>query len=187
MCCPGPGPGTSLTQKKLSRLRAGTAQLFRARAWRLLHRALGGIAVDVVGVDRVDHLGRPVAVGVLDHLAQEEVLDRHNRETLYIPVHVAANLNTEGALGWTRRSRKPRINKRGTILPQRGLQYRCAWLVDRGWVRPRRDLDMLHRSLVEGGFAHMFGRESGEGERPVLHEAAAVAARVRAMMGLADA
>lgn len=86
-----------------------------------------------------------------------------------------------------RRSRKPRINKRGTIRPQRGLQYRCAWLVDRGWVRPRRDLDMLHRSLVEGGFAHMFGRESGEGERPVLHEAAAVAARVRAMMGLADA
>jgi hypothetical protein len=45
---------------------------------------------------------------------------------------------------------------------------------------------MLHRSLVQGGFARMFGRESGEGERPALHEAAAVAARVREMMGLAD-
>jgi mitochondrial fission protein ELM1 len=85
-----------------------------------------------------------------------------------------------------RRSRQPRINKRGTIRPQRGLQYRCAWLIDRGWVRPRRDLDMLHRSLVQGGFARMFGREFEEGERPVLYEAAAVAARVREMMGLAD-
>ena len=95
-------------------------------------------------------------------------------------------LRTRIAEAVLRRSRKPRINKRGTIRPQRGLQYRCAWLIDRGWVRPRRDLDMLHRSLVQGGFARMFGRESGEGERPALHEAAAVAARVREMMGLAD-
>jgi len=36
----------------------------------------------------------------------QDVLDRHNIETLYIPVHVAANLNTEGAPGWLARSRR---------------------------------------------------------------------------------
>jgi hypothetical protein len=34
------------------------------------------------------------------------VLDRHNLETLHIPVHVAANLVTEGAPGWRSRSRR---------------------------------------------------------------------------------
>lgn len=85
-----------------------------------------------------------------------------------------------------RRSRKPRINKRGTIRPQRGLQYLCARLIDRGWVRPRRDLTLLHRALVESGVAQMFGREASSPEGPVLHEAERVAERVRAIMGWAD-
>ncbi len=85
-----------------------------------------------------------------------------------------------------RRSRKPRLNKRGTVRPQRGLQYLCARLIDRGWVRPRRDLGMLHRALVEAGVAQMFGRELQPGERPMLHEAGDVAARVRDMLGLSD-
>jgi hypothetical protein len=84
-----------------------------------------------------------------------------------------------------RRSRKPVINKRGTIRPQRGLQYLCARLIDRGWVRPRRDLAMLHRALTEAGVAQMFGSDIEPGERPVLHEAAQVADRVRHLMGLA--
>jgi hypothetical protein len=33
-----------------------------------------------------------------------DVLNRHNRETLYIPVHASANLLTEGAMGWRERS-----------------------------------------------------------------------------------
>jgi mitochondrial fission protein ELM1 len=85
-----------------------------------------------------------------------------------------------------RRSRKPRINKRGTIRPQRGLQYLCARLIDRGWVRPRRDLKMLHQALVEAGVAQMFGEALKPGERPALREAETVAARVRRMMGLGD-
>ena len=35
-----------------------------------------------------------------------DVLNRHNRETLYIPVHASANLLTEGAMGWRERSRR---------------------------------------------------------------------------------
>ena len=87
-----------------------------------------------------------------------------------------------GLAEWVlRRSRKPRLNKRGTIRPQRGLQYLCARLIDRGWVRPRRELTMLHQALVEAGVAQMFGRELAPGERPELREAEHVAARVRAM------
>jgi len=85
-----------------------------------------------------------------------------------------------------RRSHKPRINKRGTVRPQRGLQHLCARLIDRGWIRPRRDLAMLHRALVEAGAAQMFGSDFATGERPLLREAAGVAARVRRMMGMSD-
>jgi mitochondrial fission protein ELM1 len=85
-----------------------------------------------------------------------------------------------------RRSRKPRINKRGTIRPQRGLQYLCARSIDRGWVRPRRDIAMLHQALVEAGAAQMFGSDFAPGARTVLHEAEQVADRIRQMMGLAD-
>jgi len=81
-----------------------------------------------------------------------------------------------------RRSRKPRLNKRGTIRPQRGLQYLCARLIDRGWVRPRRKLSLLHRALVDAGVAQMFGRELAPGGQPVLREVEHVAARVRAML-----
>ncbi|MGD8957715.1 MAG: ELM1/GtrOC1 family putative glycosyltransferase, partial [Chromatiaceae bacterium] len=42
-------------------------------------------------------------------------------------------LRTRVAEAVLRRSRKPRINKRGTIRPQRGLQYLCARAIDRGW------------------------------------------------------
>jgi hypothetical protein len=99
---------------------------------------------------------------------------------------VRPGLRTRMAEAVLRRSRKPVINKRGTIRPQRGLQYLCARLIDRGWVRPRRDLAMLHRALIEAGVAQMFGSDIAPGERPALHEAVQVADRVRHLMGLAD-
>ena len=83
-------------------------------------------------------------------------------------------------------SRRPRINKRGTIRPQRGFQYRCARLIDRGWIRPRRNLVMLHQALVEVGVAQMMGDGLKPGERPILHEAEQVATQVRRVMGFVD-
>lgn len=105
---------------------------------------------------------------------------------IYPLPEVRPGLRARVAEAVMRRSRKPRINKRGTVRPQRGLQYRCARLIDRGWVRPRRDLKLLHQALVEAGVAQMFGDEFKPGERPGLFEATAVAARVRQIMGLAD-
>ncbi len=82
-------------------------------------------------------------------------------------------------------SQAPRYNKRGTIKPQRGLQYWCARLIDRGWVRPRRDLNKMHAALVASGVAQMFGSELKTGERPRLAEARKVAERIRRLMGFA--
>jgi mitochondrial fission protein ELM1 len=103
---------------------------------------------------------------------------------IYPLPEVKPRLRARVAEAVMRRSRKPRINKRGTIRPQRGLQYLCARLIDRGWVRPRRDLKMLHQALVGAGAAQMFGEEMRPGEHSGLHEAATVAARVRQMLGL---
>ena len=77
-----------------------------------------------------------------------------------------------------------RRNRRGTLRPQRGLQRFCALLVARGIVQPRRNLHLLHEALIERGLAHPFGAPLETGERPALHEAGEVAARVRALLGL---
>jgi hypothetical protein len=76
-------------------------------------------------------------------------------------------------------------NQRGTARPQQGLEYLCARLVERGFVRPTRDLDRLHQALYRKGLAKPFGApfEPGAGIPP--HELEAVAARVRALMGVA--
>ncbi len=52
-------------------------------------------------------------------------------------------------------SRKPG-NRRGTERPQQGLEYLCARILQKEWILPPRDLDSLHRHLVEGGMARMF-------------------------------
>ncbi|MGB5199881.1 MAG: ELM1/GtrOC1 family putative glycosyltransferase, partial [Sedimenticolaceae bacterium] len=109
------------------------------------------------------------------------------RPILIYPLpEVRPGLRTRIAEAVLRRARKPRINKRGTIRPQRGLQYLCARSIDRGWVRPRRDIAMLHQALVKAGVAQMFGSDVAPGARPTLHEAEQVANRIRQMMGLAD-
>ena len=82
-----------------------------------------------------------------------------------------------------RRAHTPRLNKRGTVRPQRGMQYRSARLVDLGLVRPRRDLNLLHQALVERGLARMFGQPLPEAPAQPYQEAPQVAARVRALMG----
>ncbi len=105
---------------------------------------------------------------------------------IYPLPEVRPGLRTRIAEAVLRRARKPRINKRGTIRPQRGLQYLCARSIDRGWVRPRRDIAMLHQALVKAGVAQMFGSDVAPGARPTLHEAEQVANRIRQMMGLAD-
>ena len=80
-------------------------------------------------------------------------------------------------------SQRPRYNKRGTVRPQRGLQYLCARMVDRGLAHPRRDLAKMHALLVERGVAQMFGDRIEQAVRPVLRETERVAQRVRRLMG----
>ena len=81
------------------------------------------------------------------------------------------------------RAQQPQRNARGTIRPQRGLAYQCARLVERGVIQPRRDLNLLHQTLVDGGFAHFFGEPFTTDPRPVLQEFDTVAQQVRTLLG----
>lgn len=67
---------------------------------------------------------------------------------------------------------RPRKAK-GTVRPQQGLEYVCARLIQRGIVRPPRDLKLLHASL---------GAARGDDEPRA--EAEEVAERIREMLGL---
>lgn len=63
-------------------------------------------------------------------------------------------------------------NRRGTERPQQGLQYLCNRILKTELILPPRDIDGLHRQLVDQGFARMFG------ETPLSTEA------VRTMHGI---
>ncbi len=76
---------------------------------------------------------------------------------------------------------------RGTPRPQRGLERWCGRLIERGWVRPARDLDLLHADLARRGLALPFGQEAPQSRLEPLHDVDEVARRVRALLGLPDA
>ena len=82
------------------------------------------------------------------------------------------------------RAHARRLNRRGTVRPQRGLDHLCARLIARGIVQPRRDVGLLHRTLLELGIARPFGGPLEPWQTEPLHEAEAVAGQVRALLGL---
>jgi len=51
-----------------------------------------------------------------------------------------------------------RKNRRGTELPQQGFQYFCSRILQSEWILPPRDIEQLHRKLVEKEVARMFGQ-----------------------------
>lgn len=54
---------------------------------------------------------------------------------------------------WSQRRPK---NRRGTERPQQGFEYLCSRILKLEWILPPRDLELLHRQLVEQGLAQMF-------------------------------
>ena len=84
---------------------------------------------------------------------------------------------------WQRAQGTPE-GPRGTPRPQRGLELLCARLIDKGFVRPPRDLQRLHAALSERGVATAFGAPApDEAAIEPLRESHEVVARVRALMG----
>jgi mitochondrial fission protein ELM1 len=89
---------------------------------------------------------------------------------------------------WVRRTgvSMPRKAK-GTVRPQQGLEYCCARLIERGFVRTERDVTCLHDRLVQLGVARRFGapldRDGMDGGK-VLDEIESVAHRIRALLGV---
>jgi mitochondrial fission protein ELM1 len=81
------------------------------------------------------------------------------------------------------RGEKQRLGHRGTIKPQRGLQYLCARLVERGIILPQPDLHLLHDTLVGSGIAQFFGSSLSPTSSAGLREVDDIARRVRMLMG----
>jgi mitochondrial fission protein ELM1 len=73
---------------------------------------------------------------------------------------------------------------RGTPRPQRGLERWCGRLIERGWVRPARDLDLLHADLARRGLARPFGHETSDASWQPHRDADELVRRVEALLGL---
>ena len=82
-----------------------------------------------------------------------------------------------------RQARAQPRNKRGSVRPQRGLEYLCARLIDRAWVLPPRDTAALYDALLEQGVARMFGAPLERQPRRPFRESEELAARVREWLG----
>lgn len=83
------------------------------------------------------------------------------------------------------RSQRQQLNERGTVRPQKWLEYFCARLIERGIILPQQDLQVLHETLVRRGNARFFGEPLDTTNRPVVREIDDVVCRVRQLMGMA--
>jgi len=80
-----------------------------------------------------------------------------------------------------RTSQRPK-NRRGTERPQQGFEYLCARLLQLEWILPPRDIEALHRSLIESGYAAPFGqRMQTKWDGPAYHQEE-LANRLRIML-----
>lgn len=89
------------------------------------------------------------------------------------------------------RARARPENDRGTTRPQEGLELLAARVLERGWLRPKRDIEALRGRLVRAGHARLLRAPIRAGDLegfapPLESETPRVAARVRALFGLAD-
>ena len=82
---------------------------------------------------------------------------------------------------------RPRFNRRGSVRPQQGLTYLCARWIERNWILPPRDTEMLIAELYRRGIAAPFGqsapssfRRSDELERIVAQARDVLAVRAHA-------
>lgn len=106
---------------------------------------------------------------------------------LYIyPIAERARLWDRFARWVTHQAQAQRRNKRGSVRPQRGLQYLCARLLDRAWVLPPRNTPALYQALIERGVAQMFGAPLELRSRVPFRESTELAERVREQLGFYD-
>jgi len=77
---------------------------------------------------------------------------------------------------------RPR-KKKGTVRDQQGREYLCSRLIERGIVRPPRDLDAMCESLIREGYARRFGEPLATGTAKALREYDDVAADVSRLLG----
>ncbi len=100
------------------------------------------------------------------------------------PLPVRPRTPAQQLADWVyRQALTDRINARGSRRPQEGLQYLCARLLERRLLVPRRNLAVLHQSLVEQGVARMFGGPLSDWHPLPWCEIEQVAERIRTLLG----
>lgn len=70
----------------------------------------------------------------------------------------------------------------GTANPRGRIGALCLYLISRGWIRPARDMDLLHSSMAQRGLVRYFGGDFVPVSATPMSETNAVAERVRALM-----
>ena len=81
----------------------------------------------------------------------------------------------------------PRANRRGLVRAQNGIASICARLIERGIIRPARDLRQFHTELIQRCYARPFGEPlEAPPCQPLqpLNEAPDVARQVRTLLGM---
>lgn len=76
--------------------------------------------------------------------------------------------------------------QQGSVQPHGGVASLCRLLIVSGIVRPRRDLNALHQTLICRRIARPFGEPLDTENRPVLQESDEVARKVRTLLGFMD-
>jgi len=80
-----------------------------------------------------------------------------------------------------RTSQRPK-NRRGTERPQQGFEYFCARVLQLEWILPPRDIEALHRSLIESGYAAPFGQAMQRQRHGPAYQQEDIANRLRALL-----
>jgi hypothetical protein len=86
----------------------------------------------------------------------------------------------------TRRARAHIGGQGGRAFVQRLLDAACALLLERGALRPPRDLHVLHEALFSRGIGHPLDERLEAGPYPHFDELAEVAEKVRRMLFLPE-
>src|SRR5262245_9015889 len=84
------------------------------------------------------------------------------------------------------RARARPAGPRGTPRPQRGLERLCGRLIERGLVRPARDLRWLHEELERRGLAQRIGSPWRSPNAEPLRDDLMVVRRVHSLLGLTE-
>ena len=167
-----PADATSLGQQLIEQVRATGGTLFAVTSRRTGDRAANALAKSLQGDAKIHIWSQNETDNpYLGYLATADIIVVSGESESMLMDAIATNKPvyiyplrqrrygpwlTLGAKLAEWSQRRPR-NRRGTERPQQGFEYLCSRILKKEWILPPRDIEGLHRRLVEQGYAQMFG------------------------------